>query len=165
VLHGSYTHALDAKARVAVPRALLDGLRSPLPGKAGGKKAAAAELALAPGTDGCLFLFASRDLDAVLQDVIASPFAPAEAALFQRFFFSKLFRLAPDGQGRILVPEPLQRFAGLERDVVFVGVRNRVEVWSRERWAAAEKKAAAQFDSLARKSYASPLGGQGGGSR
>ncbi|HKE00035.1 MAG TPA: transcriptional regulator MraZ [Planctomycetota bacterium] len=157
MLHGSYTHALDAKGRVAVPRPLLDEMR--------GRKREAPELALTPGTDGCLFLFASRDLDSVLENVIASPFAPAEAAHFQRMFFSKLFRCAPDGQGRILVPPPLQRFAGLARDVVFVGVRNRVEVWASERWAALEAKAGSQFDTLARKSYGSPLGREGGGSR
>ena len=39
-----------------------------------------------------------------------------------------------DKQGRILVPQTLRQFAGLEKDVVLTGNLNRIEVWSKEKW-------------------------------
>lgn len=39
-----------------------------------------------------------------------------------------------DKQGRILIPQVLREFASLEKEVVLVGVANRVEIWSRTRW-------------------------------
>ena len=39
-----------------------------------------------------------------------------------------------DKQGRILVPQTLREFAGLEKDVVLTGNLNRIEVWSKEKW-------------------------------
>lgn len=39
-----------------------------------------------------------------------------------------------DKQGRILIPSVLREFASLQKDVVFVGVGSRIEIWSKESW-------------------------------
>ena len=39
-----------------------------------------------------------------------------------------------DKQGRILIPNKLRESAALEKDIVFVGVLNKIEIWSKERW-------------------------------
>jgi MraZ protein len=39
-----------------------------------------------------------------------------------------------DKQGRILIPTNLREYAGIEKDVVSVGVLSRVEIWSKEKW-------------------------------
>ena len=39
-----------------------------------------------------------------------------------------------DKQGRILLPAVLREFAGIEKDAVMIGVGNRIEIWSKERW-------------------------------
>jgi MraZ protein len=39
-----------------------------------------------------------------------------------------------DGQGRLLVPESLGRYAGITRNVTVVGMESRIELWSSERW-------------------------------
>ena len=44
----------------------------------------------------------------------------------------------PDSQGRILLPQKLRAYAGLDKDVVIIGVSNRAEIWNAERWAALE---------------------------
>jgi MraZ protein len=42
--------------------------------------------------------------------------------------------MVPDKQGRILIPTYLKDFAGIKRDVVIIGVANRVEIWDKNRW-------------------------------
>ena len=39
-----------------------------------------------------------------------------------------------DKQGRILLPQVLRNFAGLEKDVVLIGVASRIEIWNKEKW-------------------------------
>lgn len=56
----------------------------------------------------------------------------------QRQFLSKAMEVSLDKQGRILVPKMLRASAGLEKEVVFAGMMNRVEVWDKERFAAEE---------------------------
>ena len=46
----------------------------------------------------------------------------------------RVISFALDKQGRILVPQTLREFAGLEKDVVLTGNLNRIEVWSKEKW-------------------------------
>jgi MraZ protein len=41
---------------------------------------------------------------------------------------------ALDGQGRILIPPELREYAGLQRDVVLLGLNDHIEVWSLDRW-------------------------------
>ena len=53
----------------------------------------------------------------------------------QRFFFSGAAEVEPDKQGRILLPQHLREYAGLEKDVAFIGTPNRAELWDAQRWA------------------------------
>jgi division/cell wall cluster transcriptional repressor MraZ len=39
-----------------------------------------------------------------------------------------------DSNGRVLMPDKLKRHAGIDKDVVLVGVRDRAEIWSKEAW-------------------------------
>jgi MraZ protein len=39
-----------------------------------------------------------------------------------------------DSQGRVLVPDYLKSYAGLRKDTVIVGLYNRLEIWSEDRW-------------------------------
>ena len=52
-----------------------------------------------------------------------------------------------DRQGRILVPATLREYAGLTKDVVLTGNLNRIEVWSKEKWA--ENSSCDDMDSIA----------------
>ena len=59
---------------------------------------------------------------------------PWRLSPFSRFFVAGATSCELDKQGRILVPQTLREFAGLEKDVVLTGNLNRVEVWSKEKW-------------------------------
>ena len=58
-----------------------------------------------------------------------------EARKLQRYFMAGAASCELDKQGRTLIPANLREKAGLEKDIVFVGVMGKVEIWSKERWA------------------------------
>lgn len=62
--------------------------------------------------------------------------SPLEASVqaFQRFYISGGQVVELDSQGRVLVPAGLRKFAGLEADVVVVGLGDKFEIWSAEVW-------------------------------
>ena len=57
-----------------------------------------------------------------------------DARKFSRFFFAGAATCELDKQGRILIPPVLREFADLQKDVVSVGVLNRIEIWSKDNW-------------------------------
>ncbi len=52
----------------------------------------------------------------------------------ERFILGSAFESEPDSQGRIIIPEILSEYADLGKEVVFVGLGDRVEIWSKEKW-------------------------------
>ena len=54
--------------------------------------------------------------------------------MIERFFYTGAIEARPDKQGRVMVPPPLMQHAGLGREVVVVGMRDRVEIWDRAAW-------------------------------
>ena len=63
------------------------------------------------------------------------------ARAFKRLLISGAISSDVDGQGRLLVPESLGRYAGIQKDVTVVGMENRIELWSSERWASYKRRA------------------------
>ena len=64
------------------------------------------------------------------------PLAKPEARAFTRFFFAGAAEIGYDKQGRILLPPVLREHARLEKEVVVIGVSNRIEIWSQDAWQA-----------------------------
>ena len=64
------------------------------------------------------------------------PFRNPRADSFGGGSFSGAGVLTPDKQGRVLIPQDLRQFAGLEKDVVVIGANTKAEIWDRARWEA-----------------------------
>jgi MraZ protein len=62
------------------------------------------------------------------------PFTKQQSRTFNRLYFSGAVEILFDNQGRILIPQYLKDFAEIKKDVVVVGVSNRVEIWARNKW-------------------------------
>lgn len=58
----------------------------------------------------------------------------AKTVQITRFLFSSAAELIPDKQGRVLIPQPLREYAGLDKDVVINGTGSKVEIWDKEAW-------------------------------
>ena len=81
-------------------------------------------------------LFAyTRDQWVKLEDKILHLPEKSEAMRrFIRFFIGGAHECTCDSQGRVLIPPTLKQYAGLEKEIVLVGVLDRFEIWSRKAW-------------------------------
>lgn len=115
-----YNHTIDAKGRLIIPSKFREVLGD--------------EFVISKGMDGCLFVYANDDWNAFEQKLTSLPLINKEARQFARFFLAGAAQVELDKQGRILLPASLREFAGLDKDVVLVGVGSRIEIWSREKY-------------------------------
>lgn len=117
---GRYNHTIDAKGRLSVPAKYRETLGD--------------EFVVSKGMDGCLFAYANEDWKVFEEKLASLPLINPEARQFARFFLSGAMSVTVDKQGRILMPQDLREFAGLEKDVVLAGMGGRIEIWSLEKW-------------------------------
>ncbi len=117
---GEYRHAVDGKGRIAVParfRAKLDG-----------------GCVVARWLDSCLAIFPMPAWEALATKLAGLPMVDHNARLLQRQLFAGAFETELDGQGRVLVPQGLRSFAGLEDEALVLGSRDHAEIWAPARW-------------------------------
>ena len=116
---GEYNHTIDTKGRLIVPSKFREQLGD--------------EFVVTKGLDGCLFVYSNEEWQRIEQSFKEKPLTSKDARKFMRFFFAGAAS-CEDKQGRILLPANLREYAGIDKDVVSVGVLSRVEIWSKERW-------------------------------
>ena len=126
---GSYEHSLDAKGRLILPARL----RGPF--TTGGY--------LTPHSEGCLGLFPSETFKEEIAQRRAQASGDARARNEVRDWAAAVFEAEIDKQGRMAIPAHLRAYAGLESEVLVVGMIDRVELWSPAAWAAKDDLAAA----------------------
>lgn len=134
---GEYQHTLDGKGRVIIPSRLRDGLGD--------------RFVVTRGLDQCLFVYPSSEWVRLEQKLKQLPFTKRDSRAFSRLFFSGAMEVETDRQGRVLIPQNLREYAGIEKDVMFIGVSNRVEVWSEEAWRNYFGQANENYEELAEK--------------
>ena len=79
------------------------------------------EFVLTRGLDGCLYIYPMDEWEAFEEKLRALPLTNKDARAFSRFFVAGATTCELDKQGRILVPQTLREFAGLEKDVILAG--------------------------------------------
>ncbi len=120
---GEYNHTVDAKGRVIVPSKFREILGD--------------EFIVTKGLDHCLCAYENSEWDKFEKKLAELPTNNRNTRQLTRFFLSGATSCEVDRQGRILLPAVLRTFAQIEKDAVLVGNGNRVEIWSRDRWAEA----------------------------
>ena len=117
---GEYRHTVDPKGRLIVPSKFRELL--------------GAEFVVTRGLDGCLFVYPMDSWEAYVADLKKLPLTDKNARLFMRFIVAGATTCELDKQGRILLPANLREYAGIDKEVVSVGVYSRVEIWSKDRY-------------------------------
>lgn len=118
---GEYNHTIDAKGRVIVPAKFREALGE--------------EFVVTLGLDGCLFVYPDAEWQDFVSKLKELP-GNKDARQLQRYFMAGAATCEVDKQGRILIPTKLRAHAQLEKEIIFVGVVGKIEIWSKERWEA-----------------------------
>ncbi|MFV0519435.1 MAG: division/cell wall cluster transcriptional repressor MraZ [Lachnospirales bacterium] len=117
---GEYSHNIDLKGRLIVPSKIRENL--------------SASFVVTKGLDNCLFLYNIEDWTVLSDKIKALPVTDKSVRQFVRFFFGGACELEIDAQGRILLPNNLREFAGFNKEIITIGVSNRVEIWAKENY-------------------------------
>ena len=117
---GEYQHALDTKNRMIVPSKLREELGN--------------KFVITKGLDGCLYAYPLQEWKNLEEKLKTLPLTNRDARSFIRFFFAGACEVEMDKQGRGLIPQNLKEYAGIEKEIVSIGVLTRVEIWSKEKW-------------------------------
>ncbi len=137
MLIGEFTHNLDPKKRLAVPSKF--------------RKELGEGAVLTRGLDACLFVFPLKQWNELAEKLGGLPMGQENARSFARLMLSGASEVEFDGLGRILIPDYLKKYAGLEKSVVVAGLFNRLELWDAKRWDAYKANLEKNSDAIAEK--------------
>ena len=132
---GEFEHAIDTKGRLIIPAKFRKNL---------GK-----DFVITRGLDGCLFGYPLDEWQKVEEKIQQLPTNRKNNRSFVRFLFADAAQCNFDKQGRINIPKKLRVHADLNKACVLVGVSNRIEIWSKERWNAVVSETEENFDEIA----------------
>lgn len=141
MFYGEHDHTIDRKGRLIIPSRFREVM----------KEHYTERLIATRGLDHCLFLFPEDEWRTQESRFRSLSFTKQEARRFNRFFFSGAAELNCDRQGRILIPPYLKEYAGIKRDVIVVGVSNRIEVWDKEEWKKIYEQGKDSYEQIAEK--------------
>ena len=127
---GHFINSIDNKGRVSLPsnfRQLLnkDGYNS---------------IFITKSFDNCLTAYPPDEWKKLIEKISNLPQSKREVKAFQRFVISSAVECQIDKQGRILIPQALRAFANIEKEVLFAGIGNQIEIWSKAKWDEEEEK-------------------------
>ncbi len=120
LLTGEFNHSIDTKGRLIIPSKFRDILGE--------------DFVITKGLDGCLFLYPNNEWKIFEEKLRTLPLTNKNARTFTRYFLGSAVDGGLDKQGRVLISSALREFAGLEKEVVLVGVLERVEIWDKAKW-------------------------------
>lgn len=123
MFRGISHHTLDDKGRIVVPTRFRELVRSD--GHDG---------IMASRMDQCLVLYPMREWHKLEERILKLAEKSDTMRRFRRVFIGGAFECACDKQDRILIPPSLRQYAGLNKDIVLVGVLDHFEIWSRENY-------------------------------
>jgi MraZ protein len=142
ILKGEFFRALDSKSRLAIPAKFRDAMLSPEEGFA---------FLAVRMFDGVLYLYTQKTYERILPPIETALEVNEEVRNLKRLRYGLAQELEVDGLGRVLIPENIQKWCGLSKEVAIVGVDDHIEVWDRARWQAFAEEQLAQHDKLAQR--------------
>jgi len=125
MLLGEYELKIDHKGRLAIPVRFREAFR-------GG-------LVLSRGFDKCLIAYTTAEWAKAAEKLASLPLTQLNTRRISRFTFSGAFDLEPDRQGRVIIPQTLRQYAGIDDEVVAVGAYSHLQIWSKKLWTAEKK--------------------------
>ena len=118
MLMGSYQNSIDAKNRFSVPAKFRDdlGLRC----------------VLAKALDKCLVIYPMSTWEEQQKKLAGMPRSDERARAYLRYMYANALDCEIDKQGRIVLPEAWRQYAQIEKDLVTIGMLDRIEIWAKD---------------------------------
>lgn len=120
MLMGEFHHTIDEKGRIIIPSKFREELGN--------------NFIITRGLEECLFIYSMENWNKITSKLNSLPFTKRDARSFTRFFLSGATAAEFDKQGRINITSPLVSYAELKKECVIIGVGDRLEIWSNEKW-------------------------------
>ena len=117
---GKYQNSIDAKNRMIVPSKYREEL---------GYKCV-----LTKGIDKCLYIYPMSEWERFMTKLSALPSSDMNARAFVRHFYANAVECEVDRQGRLTIPQELRDYAGIDKELVTIGILDKIEIWSRAEW-------------------------------
>ncbi len=137
MLIGEYKHILDTKKRLAIPARF--------------RRFFSQGAVITRGIDNCLVLYSLKEWENMADKLGKLPASQTEARSFARVMLSGAMLVKFDRLGRILIPDYLKEYAFLNKKAVVIGLNNRLEIWSEEKWKVYKQQAEKKVGDLASK--------------
>ena len=134
LLTGTHPRTLDDKKRLVLPKRVREQLGEPT------------LLYATPGPERSVWLFTQEGLERQADRLDQASAADADARVFRRLYFAQTEGVDVDKAGRILLPDRLVSLAGLDHEVVLLGVRDHLELWDAKHWQQYVEQHAAGFE-------------------
>jgi MraZ protein len=141
LLTGTFNRLVDEKQRIAIPKRLRDAMKCTVRGV----------LYIAPGTDGSLGIYPEETFAQLAERLSQSSPTRQDVRAFLRLFYAQAQRVELDRQGRLRIPPELVQLAGLNKEVVLLGVQNHLELWAADQWQKYIADKQAHYDEIAEK--------------
>ena len=121
---GEYNVSIDNKGRVCIPAKIREVIAQKYNGS---------RMILTLGLDGCLALYPCEEWEKIAMNLKQKiPISLSTGRILERSFFRNAVECSLDKQGRIIIPPKLRRAVLIIKEVVIIGVQNRIEIWSKE---------------------------------
>ena len=132
---GEYVYTIDQKKRIAIPSKFRKEL---------GKKAVVTR-----GLDNCLVVYPIEEWKKLTKKLENLPNSQSDARGFARIILSGAIDAMLDKLGRILIPDYLKNYAAFEKNIVIIGISNRIEIWDEKRWQEYKQKTESEIGDMA----------------
>ena len=147
MFRGRFEHNIDAKGRVSLPAKYRDILSTNYNDRL-----------VITNYDSCLIAYPYDEWVTFEENFRQYSIMQEEVEVFMHYFISGATECTIDKLGRILIPPILRKHAGLEREIVFVGMITRIQLWDKQRWEQKFQKAQEAFDQIKGKEQLAKLG-------
>lgn len=115
---GKYEHSIDSKNRLIVPAKLREELGS--------------SCIVTAGLDGCLYIMTEESFTALVENLKKLPLTDKQSRFLLRHLVANATTCDFDKQGRVLLSSAQKKHAGIVKDVLFLGMIDKIEIWGKE---------------------------------
>ena len=124
MFRGRYEHTVTNTGRVSIPSRFREVCRD----KYG------EEIFIITNFDKCLVAYPLKEWNEIEQKISNLPQFRQDVMAFMRYLMGGAVDCPIDAQGRVLIPQSLRSHAGINKEVVLIGMLKKIEIWSKETW-------------------------------